>query len=130
VEPTTLGPVATALVWAQWYLAPILALSVSAAYLTTSPKTQPLSERLLASSAGMFIAAIYCLAGTIALLGLSRPGLATLFAVALLLAIGLIGLSFRLYRGRKRVHLLQFINVACLAWTGFVGGMATTGRWL
>jgi hypothetical protein len=119
-----------ALAWAQWYLAPILALLVSAVYFATSPKLQPLSVRLLASSAGLFISTIYCVAGVIALLRLSRSGFGAPFAVAVTLGLGLIGLSFWLYRGKKLVHLLQLINLACLAWTGFIGGMAITGRWL
>jgi hypothetical protein len=130
MEPLAHSSLAAALDWAQWYLAPILALAVSVVYLATSPKLQSLSARLWASSAGFFIATIYCVAAAIAALRLSRVALGVPFDIAVFLGLGLIGLSFWMYRGKKVVHLLQLVNLACLAWTGFIGGMAITGRWL
>jgi hypothetical protein len=48
----------------------------------------------------------------------------------LLVPATLIAASFFLYKGPKSLHWLQLINIACLLWTGFVGGMAVTGDWL
>jgi uncharacterized membrane protein len=130
MDTVTHSPLWVLLVWAEWYLAPILALVVSAVYFATSPRTQPLSLRLLVSSAGVLTAVVYCVAGAVALLKRPDRAYGSAFAVALLLPISAMVLSLWLYRGKKVVHFLQIVNVACLAWTAFIGGMAVTGDWL
>jgi Ni,Fe-hydrogenase I cytochrome b subunit len=61
---------------------------------------------------------------------MATPRLATPFLVLLLLPLSLIVDSFFLFRGRRIFHWLQVLNILCLIWTGFVGGMAVTGHWL
>jgi hypothetical protein len=116
--------------WAQAFLAPLLALGISAVYFFTSPSTQSLAKRLLASAHGASIAALYVVAIFISWTHRSSQNLGSIFLPLLAVPLLLIGLSVYLYRGRKAVHLLQIPNLLCLGWTYFVGGMAVTGNWV
>ena len=130
MEASAQSAIGDTLRWAQWYLAPILGAAVSLVYLFSSPRTQQLSFRLLASCAGFLIAVIYCVAFAVARCGLSNPSFGLPFLLALILPLAAIVLSFRYYRGHKVIHLLQLANVAALLWTALIGGMAITGEWL
>ena len=113
-----------------WYSAPVMSSLVSVLYFVRSGEDVSLPRRVLTSVHGVSTAALYILAMTVAVTRHSDPILGTPFKVALLIPLALIVASFLLYRGAKRVHWLQVLNVACLAWTGFMGGMAITGQWL
>lgn len=130
MEATAHGALGDALAWATWYLAPILGLGVSLAYFFTSPRAQPLKHRLLASCAGILIAVIYCAAFAIVRFRLFSPRLGAPFLLLLILPLAAMAFSFRYYRGRRSIQLLQVVNAAALIWTAFIGGMAVTGRWL
>ena len=119
--------VVTALVW---YSAPIMALLVSVLYFVRSDAGESLSRRAVTSAHGVTIAALYIVAMAFAVTRRFDPALGTPFNIALLLPAALIVASLLLYRGSKKIHWLQVPNVACLVWTGFMGGMAITGRWL
>lgn len=116
--------------WIQGMLAPVLALSVSAVYFFTSPKTESLSKRLLASAHGLSIAALYLAAMTIFWTNTAHPKFQIPFLFSLVIPALLIGISFFIYRGNKTVHFLQLLNLLCLSWTFFIGSMAVTGKWL
>jgi hypothetical protein len=116
--------------FAQSLLAPLLAAGVSVIYFFNSPRTQPIGHRIAASAHGLSISAIYFLAMTVFWANKAQPMYGGPFILLLLLPILLAILSFFLYKGRKTVHLLQVVNLLCLAWTFFIGGMAVTGQWL
>lgn len=114
----------------QWLGVLVAAPMVSLIYFLASPKSQPMNGRLLASAPGVLIALFYLGAGLVHVRKLSTPSFGLPFAVMLLLPLGLMLLSFAIFRGPKRVHLLQLVNLVCLFWTFFVGSMAVTGNWL
>lgn len=116
--------------FAQFLLAPLLAIGVSAIYFFTSPKTQPIGSRIAASAHGITIAVIYFFAMAVFRANKAQPMYGSSFVMLQLLPILLAVLSFFLYKGRKTVHLLQILNLICLVWTFFIGGMAVTGQWL
>ena len=120
------------LAWLAWSgyvaLAPIIAISISVAYFVASPREQALGKRLAASSHGIAIALLYAVGWAVVLSGKSNLMLGTLYASCLLLPVALIVTSFFIYRGRKRIHFLQLINLTCLMWIGFVGIMLVTGE--
>lgn len=115
---------------AQFWLAPFITLAVSIAYFRASPSTQRLAARLAASSHGASITVLYLGAMAVWLSGHSNSAYAGPFAFFLLIPLVLVVVAFFVFRGRKMIHLLQFINVAALAWTFFIGSMAVTDRWL
>ena len=114
----------------MWYSAPIIATLVSVLYFVRSGADDSLLRRLATSAHGVTVAALYILAMLVAVTRRYDPAFGTPFAIALLLAVALIIVSFILYRGSGKLHWLQVPNVACVAWTAFMGGMAITGRWL
>ena len=107
-----------------------MALLVSVLYFVRSDAGESLSRRAVTSAHGVTIAALYIVAMAFAVTRRFDPALGTPFNIALLLPAALIVASLLLYRGSKKIHWLQVPNVACLVWTGFMGGMAITGRWL
>jgi hypothetical protein len=113
-----------------WYSAPVAATVVSVIYFLCSKADASLSRRLVTSAHGLVIATLYVLAMSVAITRRSDPAFGAPFTIMLLLPVVLIVVSVLLYRGGKELHWLQLLNVACLAWTGFVGGMAVTGDWL
>lgn len=115
---------------AQFWIAPILALAISGIYFFTSPAAQALSRRLVASLHGAVIAALYLGALMFNAAGISKPGYGIPFLATSLLPVALIALSFVLYEGRRSLHALQMVNLLCMTWTFFIGGMAITGEWL
>jgi hypothetical protein len=118
--------------WLVWLFevlaAPVLAGLVSIVYFMTSPQSQPMRQRLLASAHGAVIVMLYALAWAIIAAGISRPSLLLPFAVSLLFPGVLIAASFFVYKGPRAVHWLQVPNVACLLWTGVAGAMLVTGQ--
>lgn len=124
------GMIVAAFAIAQIWLAPILAFAISGVYFVTSPPTQPFSRRLVASLHGIVIAALYLGALIFSAIGISNPGYGVPYQVTLLVPVALIVLSFFLYEGRKSLHVLQLVNLLCIAWTFFIGSMAITGVWL
>jgi hypothetical protein len=116
--------------FAEGLLAPILAFSISVIYFLQSPRTDPLSIRLLVSAHGVSIAALYIGAMLVWWTGHSDARFESVFIFLLVLPLVLIAVSFVFFRGNKSLHLLQALNILCLMWTAFVGGMAVTGDWL
>lgn len=113
-----------------WCTAPVVGLAVSIAYFVRSSGDPSLRRRLVTSSHGVAIALLYAIAMGVALARAFDPSYGDPFSLALLVPVVLIALSFVFYRGDKRTHWLQVLNVGSLVWTGFMGGMAITGRWL
>ena len=130
MESTPLNIIAVLFSWAQGLLAPILALVISVVYFRSSPRTEPLSKRILASAHGAVITAIYMGAMTVFWAQKANPKFITPFLFSLLVPLLLIVVSFFVYRGRKTIHFLQLLNLLCLGWTFFIGSMAVTGDWL
>ncbi len=124
------GILIAAIAIAQFWLAPLLALGISAVYFVTSPTTQIVARKLGASAHGASIAALYVGALFFSALGSSKPSYGIPFMSLLLVPVALIVLSLFLYEGRKVIHALQVVNVLCIAWTFFIGTMAITGNWL
>ena len=114
----------------EWLLAPLIAIGVSVVYFLMSPRTEPLGRRLLASTHGVSIAALYFGALWIGTSGRGSASLESPFLVMAAVPLAPMIAAFFLFRGRKAVHLLQVLNLACLVWTLFVGTMAVTDNWL
>jgi hypothetical protein len=119
-----------AFTWMQALLAPALAIGISALYFTASPKTEPLAKKLLVSAHGVVIALLYLGAMSVFWLHRSSDAFAKPFSYVLLIPLLLILTSLFMFRGRKLIHWLLLVNLACLAWTAFIGVMAVTGDWL
>lgn len=113
-----------------WYSAPAVALVVSTAYFVRSSGDPSMWRRIVTSSHGVTIALLYVIAMGVALARAYDPAYGNPFSLALLVPVVLMALSLVFYRGSRRTHWLQFLNAGSLAWTGFMGGMAITGRWL
>lgn len=119
-----------AFAWVQLLLAPALATGISALYFTASPKTEPLAKKLLVSAHGVVIALLYLGAMSVFWLDRSSEAFVKPFSYLLLIPLLLILTSLFMFRGRKLIHWLLLVNLACLAWTAFIGVMAVTGDWL
>jgi hypothetical protein len=130
MEATSLNILPALSAWAQGMLAPILALTISLVYFWSSPSTETMSRRLLSSAHGASVAVLYMAAMAVFWAHKASPKFGTPFLFLLLIPVILVFASFFLYRGPKSVHLLQVLNLACLAWTFFIGSMAVTGNWL
>lgn len=128
METQSSGILITVLRWASVELAPLAALLVSIVYFVSSPGSEPIARRFLVSAHGAVVAGMYI--GALLLSNRSSPSFAEPFQLLFVLPLALIGISLALYRGTKAVHWLQGVNLLCLAWTYFIGGMAVTGAWL
>jgi len=113
-----------------WLLPPVIALVISFIYFWTSPRSQPLPARLLASLHGATICALYVLAIAVASTGKSKYEFGWPYALAMAIPVLLIVASFFVYRGRKATHWLQPLNLLCVFWTFIGGGMLITGETL
>lgn len=116
--------------WVQAMIAPALAIGISALYFTASPKTELLAKRLLVSAHGVVIALLYFGAMSVFWFHRSNDAFVKPFTYLLLIPLLLILTSLFMFRGRKLIHWLLLVNLACLAWTAFIGVMAVTGDWL
>jgi len=117
--------------WGLELIVPVLVpLAVSAVYFLRSPSNQALSKRMLASAHGLSISVIYLSAIAISWTKNADRTLGRPFAMALVVPVVLIVISFALYRGKRATHWFQVLNFVCLGWVSFVGGMAITGDWL
>ena len=130
MQQNNAGTLVAAFAIAQFWIAPLLAAAVSAIYFRASPTDQPLLQILVVSGHGAVIASLYGGALAFSGLGIAKQSYGLPFIGLLLVPVVLVGLSFALFRGRRSVHLLQILNLVCLAWTLFIGGMAVTGEWL
>ena len=116
--------------WTQWFLAPLLAIVISVVYFRSSPISQTIAMRLLASAHGCAIAVLYFGALSVFWANAAHPRYELPFFVLLAGPVALMMSSFFIYRGPTSVHFLQILNLLCLAWTFFIGIMAVTGNWL
>jgi hypothetical protein len=74
--------------------APLLAGFVSVVYFSTSPRSEPMRRRLIASAHGAAIVMLYASAWLCVVVGISRPSLLLPFTLSLLFPGALIGASF------------------------------------
>src|SRR5258706_14008318 len=102
----------------------------SVVYYVAPPMDTPLPRSILVPAHGAAMALLYVGAMTVALRGASRPTYGTPFLVFMAIPVLFAILAMRFYQGNRMIHLLQVVNVLCLAWTGFMGRMAVTGKWL
>jgi hypothetical protein len=114
----------------ETFIPAIVPIVSSIVYYRSSPSHQPLAERLLASAHGVSIVVLYLGAMTVFWTGHSAFALAVPFELACLLPVALAIVSFFIFRGSKATHLLQLLNLVCLLWVLFIGGMAVTDDWL
>jgi hypothetical protein len=113
-----------------WYSTPLVATAISVAYFLRSGADVSSLRRVATSAHGVVIAVLYVVAMLVAVTRRYNPALGTPFTLALALPVVLVAVSLLFYRGSRTLHWLQLPNVACLAWTAFMGGMAITGQWL
>ena len=124
------GALLVAGAWAQWLLAPILAIIVSVIYYRTAPTGISRTLRALAAAHGATIALLYMVAMVVFWTEMASPKFGVPFLLSLLVPIVLAIVSLFIFQGRKSIHWLQLVNLPCLAWTAFIGIMAITGDWL
>ena len=96
-------------------------LAVSLAYYKSSPTTQPVLLRLLASAHGLAVTFVWAL--MLYWLQYPGPGL-TAFRCALLLPVVLIIASFFIFQGPRSVHFLQGVNLVSLVYIAVLGDFA------
>jgi hypothetical protein len=114
---------------AQFWAAPTIMFAISIAYFQTDQKL-PVSRRILGSAHGAVGAAVFLGAIVVHWMGAARRAFDVPYLVLIAFSAALIVASFFLFRGPRAMHLLQLVNVPCLAWTLVVGEMAVTGEWL
>jgi hypothetical protein len=107
--------------FAMFYLVPLLTAGVSIVYFLSQPRVSaPLTTRLLTSAHGFSIALLYV--GLWVLAGTPAPAdprsYLPLFLL-LLVPLALMVASLGWYKGRRLIHLLQLVNLACLSVLGF-----------
>jgi len=105
-------------------MAPLSALAVSVAYYRSSPATQPVLLRLLASAHGVSIALLWSLLLFWVAQSQDAAWRLTAFECLLLLPIALIMVSLFVFRGPRKVHLLQVVNVGSLIYVALLGVFA------
>ena len=102
-------------------MVPLSALAVSVAYYRNSPTTQPVLLRLLASAHGVSIALLWSLMLFWIAQSQDVAWHLTAFECLLLLPIALIVVSFFVFQGPRKVHLLQAVNLGSLIYVGLLG---------
>jgi hypothetical protein len=115
------------LYWGAMFLPPLIA---SITYFRASPRTESLAQRFIVSAHGLSIFAL-CLGGVlIGSYGHPQQEYGAPFRSLCWAPVMLIAYSFLFFRGSKAVHWLHTINLVCLLFVLFYGGMAVTGVWL
>ena len=102
-------------------MVPLSALAVSVAYYRNAPTTQPVLLRLLASAHGVSIALLWSLMLFWIAQSQDVAWHLTAFECLLLLPIALIVVSFFVFQGPRKVHLLQAVNLGSLIYVGLLG---------
>lgn len=115
---------------AAFMFTPLLTPIASVAYFRTSPSSQQLVLRLLASAHGIVITIVFLVGAAFPTIASPSPYYGRPFQLMCFLCVVLMATSFFLYRGRKIIHWFQLLNVAGVVATLFIGGMAITGVWL
>jgi len=94
----------------------LLALVVSVVYYRSSPPTQPMLLRLLVSAHGVAIVCLFFIPWMVISVSDRRhyARFVTVFEYIGLVPVGLIVVSFALFRGPCKVHLLQALNLGAL----------------
>ena len=106
-------------------------LAVSVAYFISDEAEGNRLIRVLVSIHGAAAAALYLSA--LAVWGFTRawrPWAASPFLALYLVPVFSILFALARFKGPKLLHLVQIPNLACMAYTLFIGGMAITGDWL
>jgi hypothetical protein len=114
----------------MFWVSPALSILVSVIYFRSSPRDQSLSRRLLVSAHGVILALIYIGAIIVWQAGCARTNFGEPFAIILAVPLVFTLATFLWFRGPRYIHLIQFVNLFCLAVTFLIGGMAVTGNWL
>lgn len=115
---------------AFWAVLAALPLATSIVYFRASPIVAPFAQRIGASAHGFFIALLHLGAVYIAAAQRSSDQYGMPLLAMCLIAACLVAYSLWAFRGNKRVHWLQSINIAWLLGLLTLGGMAVTGRWV
>jgi hypothetical protein len=102
---------------------------ISVLYLAAA-RNPTFGQRVLVSAHGATAALLYLGAMGISAAGLSKLWLSWPYLIAQLIPLGLIIVAFVRFKGLSIVHMLQPLNLVCMFYAAFVGGMAITGDWL
>jgi hypothetical protein len=126
------------------YWFPLVGVVTSIVYFMAAPKGDPFRRRFATSLHGASTTIVYLATMSFVWSKMAtaesgvkmpfNPVLVTFSDVILFLTVAQIIGSLVLFRGPKAFHLLQIVNIACLAYTWFwmsaVGQMAATGNWI
>ena len=104
-------------------MAPLSGLAVSVVYYRSSPPNQPVLLRMLASAHGLAIAFL-CILWVFLIESPRAAWHLKAFQYLCLVPIGLIVASFALFKGPRKVHLLQGVNLGSLAFVFFAGSFS------
>jgi len=97
------------------------------AYFRSSTPTQSFARRALSSAHGIAIALLYLCAWIVYVTHHANDAWARPFGVLMVIPLGLIAMSFVVFRGRMMVHLLQLQLLLCLLWVWLRGTVIVTG---
>ena len=106
-------------------------IAISAAYFWMNDGEADRRVRILVSAHGLVAAVLYF--GALSLWEFTRayrPWAAWPFLLLHLIPIASISYALFRFSGPKVLHLTQIVNVGCMVYTLFIGGMAVTGDWL
>jgi hypothetical protein len=106
----------------QWIL-PLITATVSITYFLASSKTQKIGQRLLASSHGILLSAIYLLAFLIGRFRLDPGIIAPIYLLSFVFPACALIYSFIKFSGNRWWHSLQIVNgIAgfCIYSAGFI----------
>jgi len=102
---------------------PMLVPLVSVAYFRSSPKSVPILQRCAVSAHGVLIGSIGISIFFIA----PHSSYAAPFTLALLIPLSFMVYSFFRYRGNRKIHYLQILNVLALLALYNFGNLLITG---
>lgn len=88
------------------------------------------TSRIAVSVAGPLISFLYLMSLTIGLRGYGNLKFAQVFFVALIVPCIFVLYALVKYRGPKKIHALQVLNVLALIDSYFIGTMAISDNWL
>jgi hypothetical protein len=115
----------------NFYVPALIMVTISAAYFWLGKRETDLRTRVFVSLHGLSAALLYF--GALVLWEVTqayRPWAVWPFLLLHLIPVASIIYSLFRFSGPKLLHLTQVANIACMAQTIFIGGMAVTGDWL
>lgn len=104
-----------------WVAPVVTMLLVSVIYFRASPSSLSTGQRAWVSAHGVAGVVLLLVAPLLDLLGLANANWRTTYLLVWLVPIALVAVSFWQFAGPRRVHALQVVNLAAMAWALSIG---------